>query len=348
MFAHAFVRNAYLAGTVIALACGTTGWFVVLRAQVFAADALSHVAFVGAIGAVVIGIDARVGLFVLTLGLAGVLSGLGRRGQVDDVPIGIMFAWVLGIGVLLIEILARSSHGTSGITTVNTLFGSIYSLSAGASALAAIIGLLAVLGVLALFRPLLGAPAHDPAAPWHRAVRSLRGPRHVGRTRARLRDPVAPAEHGDHRRRGRDVRALGGPGASTRLSTDGRRGQAPDDAPARRPYRQGRAVRDRSPSEGESMPSLVPIGLRYVTRGAVILAFVLVAMMTVTTTGARATTNAWQNASSSVGLTNCFGGSLSTATPAPAGSGRRSSCSFPLEWRSPYPMLNRSIASRRR
>ena len=34
MFAHAFVRNAYLAGTPIALACGTTGWFVVLRAQV--------------------------------------------------------------------------------------------------------------------------------------------------------------------------------------------------------------------------------------------------------------------------------------------------------------------------
>ena len=81
MFAHAFVRNAYLAGTLIALACGTTGWFVVLRAQVFAADALSHVAFVGAIGAVVIGIDARVGVFVLTLGLAGVSAvsaGAGR------------------------------------------------------------------------------------------------------------------------------------------------------------------------------------------------------------------------------------------------------------------------------
>ena len=243
-----------------------TGWFVVLRAQVFAADALSHVAFVGAIGAVVIGIDARVGLFVLTLGLAGVLSGLGRRGQVDDVPIGIMFAWVLGIGVLLIEILARSSHGTSGITTVNTLFGSIYSLSAGASALAAIIGLLAVLGVLALFRPLLGAPAHDPAAPWHRAVRSLRGPRHVGRTRARLRDPVAPAEHGDHRGRGRDVRALRGPRASSRLSTDGRRGQRPMTRPHGRPtVNQG--VRDRLRPKGKTMSSLIPIGLR-TSRGA--------------------------------------------------------------------------------
>ena len=39
MFAHEFVRNAFLAGTVIALACGLVGYFVVLRAQVFAGDA---------------------------------------------------------------------------------------------------------------------------------------------------------------------------------------------------------------------------------------------------------------------------------------------------------------------
>ena len=47
MFAHEFVRNAYLAGTFIALASGFVGWFVVARAQLFAGDALSHVAFVG-------------------------------------------------------------------------------------------------------------------------------------------------------------------------------------------------------------------------------------------------------------------------------------------------------------
>jgi zinc/manganese transport system permease protein len=155
MFAHAFVRNAYLAGTLIALACGTTGWFVVLRAQVFAADALSHVAFVGAIAAVVVGLDPRIGLFVFTLALAAGLTGLGRRGVVDDVPIGIAFAWILGIGVLLIEVLSGSSHGASGITAVSTLFGSIYALTGGASLLAAAIGLLVVVAVAILFRPLL-------------------------------------------------------------------------------------------------------------------------------------------------------------------------------------------------
>lgn len=155
MFAHEFVRNAYLAGTFIALACGTIGWFVVLRGQVFAGDALSHVAFVGAIGAAVLGVDERIGLFVLTLALAGAMGALGPRGQADDVGIGIAFAWILGIGVLLLSILATSPSGGSGVTTANTLFGSIYSLSAGGSALAAIVALAATGLVLAASRPLL-------------------------------------------------------------------------------------------------------------------------------------------------------------------------------------------------
>ncbi len=155
MFAHEFVRNAYLAGTFVALACGTIGWFVVLRGQVFAGDALSHVAFVGAIGAAVVGVDERIGLFVLTIALAGAMGALGPRAQADDVVIGTAFAWILGIGVLLLAILATSSAGGSGITTANTLFGSIYSLTAGASQLAAAIALGVTVCLLAAARPLL-------------------------------------------------------------------------------------------------------------------------------------------------------------------------------------------------
>ncbi|MGA9859237.1 MAG: metal ABC transporter permease [Solirubrobacteraceae bacterium] len=155
MFAHEFVRSAWLAGTFIALACGTIGWFVVLRAQVFAGDALSHVAFVGAIAAAVAGVDERVGLFALTLALAGGLGVLGRRAQADDVTIGIAFAWILGIGVLLLTLLATSAGGASGITTANTLFGAIYSLSPGAAVLAAAVALAATGFVLGVARPLL-------------------------------------------------------------------------------------------------------------------------------------------------------------------------------------------------
>ncbi len=155
MFAHDFVRNAYLAGTFIALACGTVGWFVVLRGQLFAGDALTHVAFVGAIAAAVVGVDERAGLFVLTLAVATGMAALGRRGEADDAVIGTVFAWILGIGVFLLALLATSSAGGTGIAAANTLFGSIYSLTPAGSRLAAAIGLAVAVTVLLASRPLL-------------------------------------------------------------------------------------------------------------------------------------------------------------------------------------------------
>jgi ABC-type Mn2+/Zn2+ transport system permease subunit len=52
------MRNALLAGGAIAIACGLVGYFVVLRVQVFAGDALSHVAFTGALAAAALGVAA--------------------------------------------------------------------------------------------------------------------------------------------------------------------------------------------------------------------------------------------------------------------------------------------------
>ncbi len=83
MLGQAFMRNALLAGTFVALACGVSGWFVVLRGQVFAGDALSHVAFPGALAAAAAGIDERIGLLATTvlvgiaIGLLGLRSGSG-------------------------------------------------------------------------------------------------------------------------------------------------------------------------------------------------------------------------------------------------------------------------------
>jgi len=155
MLAHEFVRNAYLAGTCIALACGLAGWFVVLRGQVFATDALSHVAFVGAIAAATVGLDERVGLFALTLALAAAIAALGRGGRPDDVTIGVVFSWILGLGVFFIALLGVSAAGGSGIATANTLFGSIFALDGPQARVAALITLAVALSVLAARRPLL-------------------------------------------------------------------------------------------------------------------------------------------------------------------------------------------------
>ncbi len=155
MLAHEFMRNAFLAGTFVALACGLVGYFVVIRAQVFAGDALSHVAFTGALAAAAAGIDVRLGLFVATLGVAAAMGALGRRARPDDVVIGSVFAWVLGLGALFLSIFIAGSSAADGTTAVRVLFGSVLGLSAAEARLAAAIALAACLALLALARPLL-------------------------------------------------------------------------------------------------------------------------------------------------------------------------------------------------
>jgi zinc/manganese transport system permease protein len=169
MFAHEFVRNALLAGTFIALACGVVGYFVVLRAQVFAGDALSHVAFTGAVAAAAAGLDTRVGLFAATIGVAVVLAAVGGRASTDDVTIGIVFAWVLGLGVLFLELYSTGAGGGNGLLGARALFGSIFGLSGSDTALAAVVGAAIAAAVVAIARPLLFASV-DPVVAGVRGV----------------------------------------------------------------------------------------------------------------------------------------------------------------------------------
>jgi zinc/manganese transport system permease protein len=169
MFSHEFVRNAFLAGTAIALACGLVGYFVVLRAQVFAGDALSHVAFTGAVAAAAAGIDARIGLFAATILVAVVLGVLGDRSHADDVTIGITFAWILGLGVFFLALFSGGAGGGNGLLGARTLFGSIFGISPPDAKLAAGIGAGIIAALLAIARPLLFASV-DPAVAAARGV----------------------------------------------------------------------------------------------------------------------------------------------------------------------------------
>jgi zinc/manganese transport system permease protein len=164
MLSHSFMRNAFLAGTAIAVASGLVGYFVVLRSQVFGADALSHVAFTGALAALAIGIDARVGLFGATILVAVAIGLLGNRGRANDVVIGTVFTGILGAGVLFLSIYARSSSAGNGAANVNVLFGSIFGLGRGQAYLAAVIGIGLCIAVLGIARPLLFASLDEAVA----------------------------------------------------------------------------------------------------------------------------------------------------------------------------------------
>ncbi len=171
MLSHPFMQNAFLAGTSVALLSGLVGFFVVLRGQVFAGDALSHVAYAGALAALAAGVDLRFGLFAATVAVGLALGFLGGRGAADDAVIGTTFAWVLGLGVFFLAYYTTHGSGSTvnGNANVTVLFGSIFGISTAAAITSAWIaaGLIVVLVVIA--RPLLFASI-DPAVAAGRGV----------------------------------------------------------------------------------------------------------------------------------------------------------------------------------
>jgi zinc/manganese transport system permease protein len=169
MLSHPFFQHAVLAGTATALLAGLVGYFVVLRGQVFAGDALSHVAYAGALAALAAGVDLRFGLFAATITVGLVLGLLGGRGTADDVVIGTTFAWVLGLGVLFLAVYTTHSSTGNGAASVNVLFGSIFGISAGDAEAAAWIAAALIIVLLVISRPLLFASI-DPAVATARGV----------------------------------------------------------------------------------------------------------------------------------------------------------------------------------
>lgn len=164
-FHETFMVNALLGGTGIALACGLVGYFLVLRAQVFTGDALSHVAFTGSLAALAFDINLRVGLFAASIGIALLLGALGRRGRADDVVIGNVFAWILGLGVFFLTLYTTDqSGGGDGTATVSVLFGSVFGLTGAQPWVALGIGAGVFVAMTALARPLLFASIDEAVA----------------------------------------------------------------------------------------------------------------------------------------------------------------------------------------
>jgi zinc/manganese transport system permease protein len=164
MLSHPFMQHAFLAGTAVALAAGLVGYFLVLRSQVFTADALSHVAFTGALAALAAGVDARLGLFTVTILVALGMGALGRRARADDVVIGGVFAWILGLGVFFLTLYTTTRSGANGSASVTVLFGSIFGLTGSRATLTAFIALGICLVMTAIARPLLFASLDETVA----------------------------------------------------------------------------------------------------------------------------------------------------------------------------------------
>jgi zinc/manganese transport system permease protein len=164
-----FFRQAFAAGTAGAVAAGLVGSFLVLRNQVFAADALSHVAFTGGLAALAFGFAARSGVFTATVAVAVLLAVLGGRARLNDVVTGVVFTWLLGLGVLFLSVFTASKATGNGAGAVRVLFGSIFGIDAATAGQTAWIAAAVVAAMLVIGRPLLFASI-DPRVAEARGV----------------------------------------------------------------------------------------------------------------------------------------------------------------------------------
>jgi zinc/manganese transport system permease protein len=159
-----FMQHALIGGSLVAVAAGLLGYFVITRQNAFAAHALAHIGFPGATGAILIGVPVTLGLAVFCVG-GGLLIGLfGRRVADREMATGTILALATALGVLFASLASANAS-----TTTSVLFGNLLAISKAQLWVYGAFTLAVVLTLAVLARPLLFASV-DPAVAEARGV----------------------------------------------------------------------------------------------------------------------------------------------------------------------------------
>jgi len=151
-----FMRRALMAIVLTGIASGVLGSYVVLRGLAFIGDALTHAVFPGIVVAVALGRSILLGALVVGLITALGIATVSRGRRVsEDTAIGILFAAMFALGVVLVSSLAAYQKDVAEL-----LFGNILGVSRTDLGLAAVATAVAV-GAIALLNKELALVAFD-------------------------------------------------------------------------------------------------------------------------------------------------------------------------------------------
>jgi manganese/iron transport system permease protein len=141
-----FMRRALAAVVLTGITCGLLGSYVVLRGLAFIGDALTHAVFPGIVIAVALGRSILLGALVVGLLTALGIAAISRGGRVrEDTAIGIVFAAMFALGVVLVSTLATYRSDVADL-----LFGQILGVSRTDLLLAGVAAAIAVVATLVL------------------------------------------------------------------------------------------------------------------------------------------------------------------------------------------------------
>jgi len=124
MFQFDFMQNAFLAGILIAIACGIVGSLVVVNRMVFISGGIAHASYGGIGMAVFFGVPILLGAGVFSLLTAIIIGLLTIKGKNRiDTIIGAVWAIGMAIGIIFIDM--SPGYNTN---LMSYLFGSIISV----------------------------------------------------------------------------------------------------------------------------------------------------------------------------------------------------------------------------
>jgi|tagenome__1003787_1003787.scaffolds.fasta_scaffold20933210_3 zinc/manganese transport system permease protein len=159
-----FLQHALIGGSLVAIAAGLLGYFVITRQNAFAAHALAHIGFPGATGAILIGVPVTVGLAVFCVGGGLLIALFGRRVGDREIATGTILALATALGVLFASLASANAS-----TTTSVLFGNLLAITRAQLVVYGLFTLVVVLVLAAIARPLVFASV-DPAVAEARGV----------------------------------------------------------------------------------------------------------------------------------------------------------------------------------
>jgi ABC-type Mn2+/Zn2+ transport system permease subunit len=148
----------------VAVSYGLIGPLVVTWGMSFAVHGTAELAFTGAAAGLVIAGNPVAGTLAGSLIVAVLIATLGARRRERDSAIGVILAFGMGIGILLL-----GYYQGFATAATNILFGNIFGVSGGQLLTLVAIGLLVVAVMATWYRPLLFASI-DPEAAKARGV----------------------------------------------------------------------------------------------------------------------------------------------------------------------------------
>ena len=171
LFEFHFMVNAFRAGTAVAIAAATVGWFMVLRRQTFAGHTLGIVAFPGASAAIALGLSATLGFFTFCIAAALVIAAVprtagGASSSEEAAVIGTVQAFALAAGFLFVSLYGGLLNGLTAV-----LFGSVLGITDVQVVTLAVVAVVVVAMLAVVRKPLLFSSV-DPDVASARGVRS--------------------------------------------------------------------------------------------------------------------------------------------------------------------------------